>query len=83
MISPIYILGGAQTDFARVWSREGLDLSDMIRASTVQALDDARTPEEDQRAVGALLLDDGPSCLRTSARSAPPRCPAIRRLTAR
>ncbi len=27
----IYLLGGHQTDFARVWSREGLDLTDMMR----------------------------------------------------
>ena len=27
----IYLLGGHQTDFARVWSREGLDISDMMR----------------------------------------------------
>ena len=42
MTQPVFILGGAQTDFARVWSREGLDLSDMIRESVHAALDDAR-----------------------------------------
>ncbi len=38
MSEPIYILGGYQTDFARVWSREGLDISDMIREATLGAL---------------------------------------------
>ncbi|PZQ78135.1 MAG: hypothetical protein DI563_01415 [Variovorax paradoxus] len=37
-----YILGGFQTDFARVWSREGLDLSDMVREATLAALEDAQ-----------------------------------------
>lgn len=41
MVSPVFILGGAQTDFARVWSREGLDLSDMIREVVPAALADA------------------------------------------
>jgi len=38
MNEPIYILGGYQTDFARVWSREGLDISDMIREASLGAL---------------------------------------------
>ena len=42
MDKPVFILGGAQTDFARVWSREGQDLSNMIRAAVPAALDDAR-----------------------------------------
>ena len=42
MTSPTYILGGHQTDFARVWSRNGQDLSDMIRESTLGALEAAR-----------------------------------------
>ena len=37
-----FILGGAQTDFARVWSREGLDISDMMREATLAALADAQ-----------------------------------------
>ena len=36
-----YILGSSQTDFARAWSREGLDISDMIRDSVLDALADA------------------------------------------
>jgi acetyl-CoA C-acetyltransferase len=39
MAEPVFILGGHQTDFARVWSREGLDISDMIREATLNALD--------------------------------------------
>lgn len=34
----IHILGGHQTDFARAWSREGLDISDMLRESILGAL---------------------------------------------
>jgi len=34
----IHILGGHQTDFARAWSREGLDLSDMLREAILGAL---------------------------------------------
>lgn len=41
MPEPIYILGGYQTDFARVWSREGLDISDMIRESCLGAIENA------------------------------------------
>ncbi len=40
-MSAIYILGGAQTDFARNWAREGLEIYDMF-AETLQAgVDDA------------------------------------------
>jgi acetyl-CoA C-acetyltransferase len=38
MSAPVYILGGHQTDFARAWSREGKDVSDMIREATLGAL---------------------------------------------
>lgn len=34
----VYILGGAQTDFARNWARDGLDLFDMFREITLQGL---------------------------------------------
>ena len=36
--TPTYILGGYQTDFAKVWSRHGQDLSDMTREATLGAL---------------------------------------------
>ncbi len=42
MTSPVYILGGHQTDFARAWSREGLDISDMTRVATLGALADSQ-----------------------------------------
>ena len=29
-MSHVYILGGAQTDFARNWAREGLEIYDMF-----------------------------------------------------
>lgn len=41
MNQPVYLLGGHQTDFARAWSRDGLDLSDMIRESALGALESA------------------------------------------
>lgn len=34
----IYLIGGHQTDFARAWSREGLDISDMMREAIDGAL---------------------------------------------
>jgi acetyl-CoA C-acetyltransferase len=42
MAEPIYILGGHQTDFAKVWARQGQDLSDMTRESTLGALQAAQ-----------------------------------------
>lgn len=42
MSDPVYILGGAQTDFARAWSRQGLDISDMVREATLGALEASR-----------------------------------------
>ena len=41
MGTPVYILGGHQTDFARSWSREGLDVSDMMREAIEGALADS------------------------------------------
>ncbi len=38
MSNNVYVLGGYQTDFAKVWSRAGEDISDMIRESVVGAL---------------------------------------------
>ncbi len=37
----VYVLGGAQTDFARCWSREGAGLFEMMSAATRDALADA------------------------------------------
>lgn len=41
MTEPVYILGGHQTDFARAWARNGQDISDMVRESTLAALEAA------------------------------------------
>ena len=42
MSEPVYILGGYQTDFAKVWSREGQDLSDMMRETVLGTLENCR-----------------------------------------
>ena len=39
MTEPVFILGGYQTDFAKVWSRNGQDISDMTREATLGALE--------------------------------------------
>ncbi len=38
MSAPVYVLGGYQTDFATVWSRQGKDISDMVSEATMGAL---------------------------------------------
>lgn len=38
MQQPVYVLGGTQTDFAKVWARNGQDISDMTREATLGAL---------------------------------------------
>ncbi|MBM3352567.1 MAG: thiolase domain-containing protein [Betaproteobacteria bacterium] len=38
MSEPVYILGGHQTDFSKVWSRQGQDIADMTREATLGAL---------------------------------------------
>ena len=42
MTQPVYILGGYQTDFAKVWSRQGQDISDMMRESTLGTLENCQ-----------------------------------------
>jgi len=37
--APVYVLGGAQTDFARNWSKEGKHFVAMMREATLAALD--------------------------------------------
>lgn len=39
MTQATYVLGGYQTDFAKAWSRQGQDLSDMVREVVNGALD--------------------------------------------
>ena len=46
MPPPVYILGGYQTDFAKVWSRQGLDISDMMRESVLGTLENCRLEPE-------------------------------------
>src|SRR5438477_9231621 len=36
--SPVYILGGAQSDFARNWKKEGKHFSDVMRETVIAAL---------------------------------------------
>lgn len=47
----VYILGGYQSDFARAWSRQGLDISDMMRDATLGALADCQL---DAAAIGSI-----------------------------
>ena len=41
MTTPIYILGGTQTDFARNWDREDLDIYQMFKQTLDSALSSA------------------------------------------
>ena len=51
MSSPVFILGGYQTDFARGYAREGLDISDMMREAIEGALHDAHVDVADVETV--------------------------------
>ena len=51
MPPPVYILGGYQTDFAKVWSRQGQDISDMMRESVLGTLENCRL---DAPAIGSI-----------------------------
>ncbi|MBM3515026.1 MAG: thiolase domain-containing protein [Alphaproteobacteria bacterium] len=42
MPSPVYVLGGYQTDFKRNWAREGLEIFDMFRETLQLGLDHAQ-----------------------------------------
>ena len=44
MNAPVFILGGYQSDFAKAWSRQGQDLSDMTREATLGALQASAVP---------------------------------------
>ncbi|RMF11508.1 MAG: thiolase domain-containing protein, partial [Alphaproteobacteria bacterium] len=39
MSEPVYVLGGYQTDFARNWAREGLEIMDMFRETLERGLE--------------------------------------------
>jgi acetyl-CoA C-acetyltransferase len=46
-VTDVYILGGAQTDFARNWAREGLEIYDLFREALEAGVRDAAVePEE-------------------------------------
>ena len=51
MTDPVYVLGGAQTDFARNWAREGLDINDMMSEVLMQGLEDAVLDPRDLQSV--------------------------------
>ena len=51
MTEPVYVLGGYQSDFAKVWSRQGQDISDMMREATLGALADARIEPADVQSI--------------------------------
>jgi acetyl-CoA C-acetyltransferase len=46
-IMTVFVLGGAQTDFARHWSREGHRVFDLMRASVTDALEATRVRAAD------------------------------------
>lgn len=50
MPTPVYVLGGAQSDFARNWTREGLDVFAMMRDTMQAGLADARLEAKDIQA---------------------------------
>jgi acetyl-CoA C-acetyltransferase len=65
MSTPVYILGGSQTDFSRNWSREGLNIFDMFSEILNDSLANTKlTPDQIQVAhvgnfVGDLFTGQG------------------------
>lgn len=51
MTESVHILGGWQTDFAKAWSRHGLDLSDMVCEATLGALAASRVDAEQVQSI--------------------------------
>ena len=51
MPPPVYMLGGYQTDFAKVWSCQGQDISDMMRETVLGTLENCRL---DAPAIGSI-----------------------------
>ncbi|MCB2107495.1 MAG: acetyl-CoA acetyltransferase [Rhodobacteraceae bacterium] len=47
MAEPVFVLGGAQTDFKRNWAREGLEIFDMFRDTLEQGLAETKLDAED------------------------------------
>lgn len=51
MNSPVYILGGYQTDFAKAWARQGQDISDMTRETALGAIEASRVDASDIQSI--------------------------------
>ncbi|WP_158967272.1 acetyl-CoA acetyltransferase [Chachezhania sediminis] len=51
MPDPVYILGGAQTDFARNWAREGLGIDAMMAEVLLEGLQSAQLEPRDLKAL--------------------------------
>jgi acetyl-CoA C-acetyltransferase len=51
MTTPVFILGGYQTDFAKCWSRGGEDLSHMARETILATLEDAALDADDLQSI--------------------------------
>ncbi len=47
MTEPVYVLGGLQTDFARNWAREGLEIADAMRETVLGGLEQVRLAPRD------------------------------------
>jgi len=47
MTEPVYVLGGLQTDFARNWAREGLEIADVMREAVLGGLEQVRLAPRD------------------------------------
>jgi acetyl-CoA C-acetyltransferase len=47
MTEPVFVLGGLQTDFARNWAREGLEIADAMREIVLGGLEQARLEPSD------------------------------------
>ncbi len=45
--APVFVLGGHQTDFARNWTREGLELADLVGETVQGTLADAAVEATD------------------------------------
>ncbi|MEO8937297.1 MAG: acetyl-CoA acetyltransferase [Burkholderiaceae bacterium] len=58
-MNPVYVLGGAQSDFARNWTREGLDIFSMMRDTMQAGLADARLepPDIESAHVGNFVAE--------------------------
>src|SRR5678815_3194153 len=62
-MTPVYLLGGSQTDFARNWTKEGKHIGAMIREAVEAALVAARVEPREVEVghVGAFLVEVDPA----------------------